>query len=77
MNFSQSSYNVREDDGAVMIELIMSRPSSQPFEAVISLTDITTTGNVITYVLHVTLEIVRGYIMPTCENYHEPRLCTL
>ena len=44
VNFNQSSYNVREGDGAVMIELIMSRPSLQPFEAVINPLDITTTG---------------------------------
>jgi len=44
VNFSQLSYDVREDDGAVMIELIMNRKSSHPFEVVINMIDITATS---------------------------------
>ena len=44
MDFSQSSYDVREDDGEVMIELIMNRASSQQFEVVINLISITATS---------------------------------
>ena len=44
INVTSLYYNVREDDGAVMIELLMHRQSSQPFEVVISTMDITATG---------------------------------
>lgn len=44
VNFNQLSYVVREHDDMVMIELIMTRPSPQQFEAVISVVEITTTG---------------------------------
>lgn len=44
VNFNQSSYDIREDDDTVMIDLIMNRPSSQQFEITINLMDITTTG---------------------------------
>lgn len=53
VDFNQSSYDVREDDGVVMIELILNRPSSQPFQAVILPGDITTIGTVRSSVTHV------------------------
>ena len=45
VNFNQLSYDAREDEGIVMIQLTVSRNSPQPFEVVINLMDITTTGN--------------------------------
>lgn len=47
MNFRQSSYDIREDDGMVMMELTMSRTSSQQFAVIIILMDITTVGTYI------------------------------
>ena len=54
VNFNQSSYDVAEDDGAVVIELTLSKQSSHPFEVIVSLMEITATGIIkvccITYV---------------------------
>ena len=44
VNLSQSSYYTREGDGILIIELIMNRPSTQPYEVYLSLVDITATG---------------------------------
>ena len=41
MNFKQSSYEVMEDGGEVMIMIELSQPSSEPFEVMISLMDAT------------------------------------
>ena len=42
VNFKQSSYEVMEDGGEVMIVIELSQPSSKPFDVIISLMDITT-----------------------------------
>ena len=39
MNFDKSSYEVREDSDEVMIMIVLNRPSSKPFDVVISLMD--------------------------------------
>ena len=42
VNFKQSSYEVMEDRGEVTITVELSQPSSQPFQVVITLMDVTT-----------------------------------
>ena len=44
MNFDQSSYEVMEGRGEVMIIIVLSQPSSEPFEVMISLMDVTAKG---------------------------------
>ena len=44
VDFTQSLYYAREQDGIAMIELTMNRQSPQPFEVVIRILDISTTG---------------------------------
>ena len=44
VNFNQSLYVVREDDGAVIVKVIMSKQSSQQLQVIISLRHNTTTG---------------------------------
>ena len=44
VEFNQSSYDVRELDGAVMIELVMNRQPNQQFEVEISIIGITATS---------------------------------
>ena len=39
MNFDQSSYEVREDSDKMMIMIVLNRPSSKPFDVMISLMD--------------------------------------
>ena len=46
VNFNQSSYDVAEEDGAVVIELVLSKQSSHSFEVVVSLMEITATGTI-------------------------------
>ena len=41
VNFKQSSYEVMEDRGEVMIMIDMNRTSSKPFEVIIGLIDVT------------------------------------
>ena len=41
MNFEQSSYEVMEDEGEVMIMIELSQPSSEPFNVTISPMDVT------------------------------------
>ena len=41
MNFKQSSYEVMEDEGEVMITIELSQPSSEPFDVMISPMDVT------------------------------------
>ena len=41
VNFKQSSYEVMEDEGEVIIMIEMSQPSSEPFEVMISSMDAT------------------------------------
>ena len=41
INFKQSSYEVMEDRGEVTIMVELSRQSSQPFQVMISLMDVT------------------------------------
>ena len=43
VNFKQSSYEVMEDGGEVMIVIELSQPSSKPFDIMISLMDVTAT----------------------------------
>ena len=64
------SYNVREDDDAVMIELIMSRQSFQPFEVVISVMNITATGMYIHTYIHMYIHTyVHTYIHTYIHTY--------
>ena len=42
MNFSKSSYEVRENNDEVTIMLVLNRPSSKPFDVMISVMDETT-----------------------------------
>jgi len=42
VNFNQSSYAVREDTSTLTLDLLMSQPSSEQFEVVVNLIDITT-----------------------------------
>ena len=44
VNFNKSSYEVREDGDEVMIMIVLNQPSSKPFDVMISLMDVTTTG---------------------------------
>ena len=44
MNFKQSSYEVMEDEGEVMIMIELSQPSSKPFDVMISLMNVTANG---------------------------------
>ena len=46
VNFNQSSYDVAEDNGAVVIELVLSKQSSHSFEVVVSLMEITAAGTI-------------------------------
>ena len=41
MNFERSSYKVREYRGEVMIMIELSQPSSEPFDMMISLMNVT------------------------------------
>ena len=41
INFKQSSYEVMEDRGEVTVMIDMNQPSSQPFQVMISLMDVT------------------------------------
>ena len=41
VNFNQSSYEVMESRGEVMVLIELNRPSSQAFEVILSLMDIT------------------------------------
>ena len=41
MNFEQSSYEVMEDGYEVFIGIVLSQPSSEPFEVMISLMNVT------------------------------------
>ena len=45
MNFKQSSYEAMEDRGEVTITVELSQPSSQPFQVVITLMDVTANCN--------------------------------
>ena len=44
MNFKHSSYEVMEDGGEVMIMIELSQPSSEPFDVMINLMDVTANG---------------------------------
>ena len=44
MNFKQSLYEVMEDGGEVMIMIELSQPSSEPFDVMINLMDVTANG---------------------------------
>ena len=44
VNFKQSSYEVIEDSNEVMIVIELSQPSSEPFEVMISLMNVTAQG---------------------------------
>ena len=44
MNFKQSSYEVMGDRGEVTVMVDMNRPSSEPFEVMISSMDVTANG---------------------------------
>ena len=61
MNFKQSSYEVMEDGGEVMIMIELSQPSSEPFEVMISLTNATAES----YCLFVVLSM---YVYLYCIN---------
>ena len=50
VNFEQSSYEVMEDGGEVMIVIELSQPSSEPFDMMISLMDITAKSCYLQYV---------------------------
>ena len=64
-----TSNNVREDDGAVMIELLMSGQSSQPFKVVISAMDITATG---TYIhIYVCIHSTNIYLCKLVQNSND------
>ena len=41
MNFEHSSYEVMEDAGEVMIVIDLNRPSTEPFDVMIRLTNVT------------------------------------
>ena len=47
IEINEQSYYVRENDNMVIMELVMSQPSSQPFEVAINLMGITATGMII------------------------------
>ena len=49
MNFSQPSYEVMEDQGEVMIMIVLSQPSSEPFKVMISLINDTANGEWYTF----------------------------
>ena len=53
VNFNQSSYSVAEDDGILVIELMLSNQSSHSFEVLINLMEITATGIIKFYCTHV------------------------
>ena len=61
VNFKQSSYEVMEDGGEVMIMIELSQPSSEPFEVMISLMDATAKS----YCLFVVLSM---YVYLYCIN---------
>ena len=44
MSFSQSSYGVMEDDGAITLMIELSQASSVPFQVIISTMDVTAVG---------------------------------
>ena len=44
VEINERSYYVRENDGMIIMELIMSQQSSQPFVVAINLMDMTATG---------------------------------
>ena len=44
MSFSQSSYEVMEDDGTVTLTLQLSQMSSVPFEVTVNTMDVTAVG---------------------------------
>ena len=44
MSFSQSSYEVMEDDGIVTLTLQLSQMSSVPFEVTVNTMDVTAVG---------------------------------
>ena len=44
MNFNQSSYEVMENRYEVMIVIELSQPSSEPFDVMISLMNVTANG---------------------------------
>ena len=50
VNFKQSSYEVMEDGGEVMIVIELSQPSSEPFDVMISSVDITAESCYLQYV---------------------------
>ena len=50
MNFEQSLYEVMEDGGEVMIVIELSQPSSEPFDVMINLMNITAESCYLQYV---------------------------
>ena len=44
VNFKQSSYKVREYRGELLIMIELSQPSSEPFDVMISLMNVTANG---------------------------------
>lgn len=44
VDFNQSLYYAKEEEGVVIIELTISRQTFQPFEVIIMVIDVTTTG---------------------------------
>ena len=47
IEINEQSYYVRENDNMVIMELVMSQPSFQPFEVAINIMGITATGMII------------------------------
>lgn len=53
INFNQSTYGVMEGDGTLSIHILLSQPSSVPFQVLINTIDVTAEGTfnlAITYV---------------------------
>lgn len=45
VNFNESSHEVKEDDDALVISMVLSQPSSMPIQVEISALDVTATGS--------------------------------
>ena len=52
MNFNQSSYEVMEDDGTLIIMIVLSQASSVQFQVVINTADATAVGMLIYIYYH-------------------------
>ena len=50
VTLDESMYRVAEDDGTVMIMVVLSQPSTQDIMVTVNSSDITATGEVVTFV---------------------------